>query len=60
MFEWSDIRYFLAVAGTGSSLRAAQEVGSSQSTVTRRIDALERALGLKLFERRAQGYLLTD
>ena len=60
MFEWDDIRYLLAVARTGSSLAAAPETGSSQSTVTRRIDALEAALGLKLFERRAQGYLLTD
>ncbi|WP_156256653.1 LysR family transcriptional regulator [Sandarakinorhabdus oryzae] len=60
MFEWGDIRYLLAVARTGSSLAAAREVGSSQSTVTRRIDALEAALGLKLFERRPQGYFLTD
>lgn len=60
MFDWGDIRYLLAVARTGSSLAAAPEVGSSQSTVTRRIDALEAAVGLRLFERRAQGYLLTD
>lgn len=60
MFEWSDIRYLLAVVRTGSSLAAAAQVGSSQSTVTRRIDALESALGLKLFERRARGYFLTD
>ncbi|MFT3810132.1 MAG: LysR family transcriptional regulator [Micropepsaceae bacterium] len=60
MFEWSDIRFLLAVARTGSSLAAAAEVRSSQSTVSRRIDALEAALGLKLFERRAQGYALTD
>lgn len=60
MFDWGDIRFLLAVARTGSSLAAASEVGTSQSTVTRRIDALEAALGLKLFERRAQGYFLTD
>ena len=60
MFEWGDVRYFLAVARAGSSLAAAALVGSSQSTVTRRIDALEAALGLKLFERRAKGYVLTD
>lgn len=60
MFEWGDVRYFLAVARAGSSLAAAAQVGSSQSTVTRRIDALEAALGLKLFERRAKGYVLTD
>lgn len=60
MFEWGDIRFLLAVARTGSSLAAAAEVGTSQSTVTRRIDALETALGLKLFERRAQGYVPTS
>jgi DNA-binding transcriptional LysR family regulator len=60
VFEWGDVRYFLAVARAGSSLAAAAQVGSSQSTVTRRIDALEAALDLKLFERRAKGYVLTD
>ena len=60
MFEWGDIRFLLAVARAGSSLAAAEVVGSSQSTVTRRIDALEAALGLRLFERRAQGYSLTS
>lgn len=60
MFEWGDVRYFLAVARAGSSLGAAAQVGSSQSTVTRRIDALEATLDLKLFERRATGYVLTD
>lgn len=60
MFEWGDIRFLLAVARTGSSLAASAETGTSQSTVTRRIDALEAALGLKLFERRSQGYFLTD
>lgn len=60
MFEWGDIRFLLAVARAGSTLAAAEIVGSSQSTVVRRIDALEAALGLKLFERRAQGYNLTS
>jgi DNA-binding transcriptional LysR family regulator len=32
----------------------------SQSTAARRIDALETALGLKLFDRRQSGYALTD
>jgi len=60
MFDWQDIRFFLAVVRAGSSLAAASEMGTSQSTVTRRIDALEEAVGLKLFERLARGYVLTD
>jgi DNA-binding transcriptional LysR family regulator len=60
MFEWDDIRYFLAVARSGSTLAAAGVTGSSQSTVTRRLAALETALDLKLFERLQSGSRLTD
>lgn len=59
MFEWGDIRYFLAVARSGSTLAAAGVTGSSQSTVTRRLAALEEALELKLFERLQSGSRLT-
>lgn len=60
MFEWGDIRYFLAVARSGSTLAAAGLTGSSQSTVTRRLALLEQALDLKLFERLQSGSRLTD
>jgi DNA-binding transcriptional LysR family regulator len=60
VFEWDDIRYFLAVARSGSTLAAAATTGSSQSTVTRRLAALESALSLKLFERLQSGSRLTD
>ena len=60
MFDWNDIRLFLAVAESGSALGAARLLGLNQTTVTRRMDVLERQLGLTLFERRTMGYRLTE
>jgi DNA-binding transcriptional LysR family regulator len=60
MVDWNDLRHFLAVAKAGTTLAAARELGVSQSTAARRIDALETALGLRLFDRRQSGYALTD
>jgi DNA-binding transcriptional LysR family regulator len=58
--DWNDLRHFLAVARAGSTLAAAEGLKVNQSTVARRIGALEDALGLKLFERLNSGYRLTD
>lgn len=57
--DWSDIRHFLAVAETGSTLAAGRALRVSQTTAARRVAALEESLGLVLFERRQAGYLLT-
>lgn len=59
MIDWNDLRYFLAVAQTGSTLAAGRALRVSQTTAARRIAALEQALGLVLFERRPAGYPLT-
>jgi DNA-binding transcriptional LysR family regulator len=59
MFDWNDARYFLAVAESGSTLAAARALHVSQTTVARRIAALEEALGLALFDKRRAGYVLT-
>ncbi len=59
MYDWNDLKAFLAVAETGSTLSAAQSMRVSQTTVARRIAALEDATGLNLFERRQAGYALT-
>jgi len=56
---WNDLRYFLAVARDGSTLAAARVLRVSQTTVARRIAALEEALGFPLFEKRQAGYALT-
>jgi len=57
--DWNDLRYFLAVADHGSTLAAGRALRVSQTTVARRISALEEALGLLLFEKRQAGYVLT-
>jgi DNA-binding transcriptional LysR family regulator len=59
-WEWTDARYFLAVARDGATLRAANRLGVNQTTCARRIAALEDALQLKLFARSGSGYQLTD
>ena len=59
MYDWNDLKAFLAVAETGSTLSAAQALRVSQTTVARRLAALEAATGLNLFERRQAGYTLT-
>src|SRR4051812_41895210 len=59
MFDWNDLRSFLAVARTGSTLAAGRSLGVSQTTAARRVAALEGAVGLVLFERRQAGYALT-
>ena len=55
----TDWHIFLAVAQHGSTLAASRHLKVSQSSVSRRIDALERALGLKLFDRTSAGYRIT-
>jgi DNA-binding transcriptional LysR family regulator len=58
--NWSDIRVFLAVLRAGSTLAASKQLGMAQPTVARRIDALEHALKLPLFERDTRGFRPTQ
>ncbi|HEX2146527.1 MAG TPA: LysR family transcriptional regulator [Pseudorhizobium sp.] len=58
-FTWDDLQYFLAVARTGQLSTAARHLRTSHATVSRRIDRLEFALKVKLFERNPRGYILT-
>ena len=60
VFDWNDLRIFLAIARSGSALAAARELTLNQTTITRRIDALEHALGTSLFLRGARGSQLTE
>lgn len=59
-FDWNDLRVLLAVARKGSTTAAARELETSPSTAARRVSALEQALGVELFERRPDGYHLTE
>ena len=55
MLNWDDLRVFLAAYREGSIGRAAERLGVSGSTVSRRLTALEDALGHPLFVRSPDG-----
>jgi DNA-binding transcriptional LysR family regulator len=59
-FNWNDLRFFLAVARSRTISLAGRRTGTDHATVSRRISALEAALGLQLFERNPRGYNLTQ
>lgn len=58
--EWSDVRIFLAIARAGTLGGAAKLVGQTQPTMGRRLRALEEAVEQTLFQRTADGFVLTD
>ncbi len=58
--NWDAVRAFLAVARARRVSAAARHLGVEHTTVSRRLAALEQALGAPLFHRTAAGYLLTD
>ncbi|MEM9068147.1 MAG: LysR family transcriptional regulator [Myxococcota bacterium] len=58
--NWDDAKIFLAVLRAGSLAGAARELGCSHSTVRRRLEQLEAALGSALFVTSHQGLLATD
>jgi DNA-binding transcriptional LysR family regulator len=60
MFDWNDLRYFLAIARHGSTITAGKVLGTSQPTVQRRLSELERRIGRKLVGRHTAGYRLTE
>ncbi|MEO8672414.1 MAG: LysR family transcriptional regulator [Tahibacter sp.] len=58
--NWEWYRSLLGVLENGSLSAAARALGLTQPTVGRHIDALEAALGLKLFTRSHEGFIPTD
>lgn len=58
--DWALWRSFLAVAESGSLSAAARVLGLTQPTLSRQIDALEAAVGQRLFLRTPQGLVLTE
>jgi DNA-binding transcriptional LysR family regulator len=58
--EWSDVRIFLAVMRSGTLGGAARSLRLSHPTVGRRLRALEEATGQTLFQRTADGLILTE
>jgi len=59
MFDWQDLYVFTVLARTQSLSAAARELGVEHATVGRRMDALEKALGLKLVDRLPRSRPLT-
>jgi len=60
MFDWNDLKYFLAVARHQSTIAAGKALGLSQSTVHRRLPEFERRLGCQLVKRHTSGYRLAE
>lgn len=58
--DWDKVRIFYSVAEAGSFTRAGDELGLSQSAVSRQVSALERELKAPLFHRHARGLILTE
>lgn len=58
--DWDLVRSFLAVSREGSVSAAARELGVSQPTLSRAVQALEAGTGLNLFKRTTQGLALTE
>jgi len=59
-FAWDDLRYFLAACRSPTLSEAARLLRVSQPTVGRRLKALERDLGVELFERLPDSTVLTE
>lgn len=57
--NWDDLRFVLAVARAGTLTGAARELDVVRTTVGRRMQALEAALGVRLFDDTQQGLLPT-
>jgi DNA-binding transcriptional LysR family regulator len=59
MTDWGDLRFFLEVARSGTLAAAGRKLGVDNTTVGRRLAALERDLGAKLVTRTPDGLVLT-
>ena len=57
--DWDNVRHFLEVVYAGSVRQASHQLGVNQTTVSRRISALEDQLGNKLFDRSVKGWMIT-
>lgn len=57
--HWDDLRIVQAIAEAGSLSGAGRRLGASHATVFRRLNAIERRLGVALFERSRMGYAPT-
>ncbi|MDP3614503.1 MAG: LysR family transcriptional regulator, partial [Rubrivivax sp.] len=57
--DWNQLKAFLETAETGSLSAAARKLGLSQPTLSRQVAAIEKQLGVTLFERVGKLMVLT-
>jgi DNA-binding transcriptional LysR family regulator len=60
MFNWNDLVFFLELARQGRLMPAARRLNVDHTTVSRRVAELEKDLAVKLFERKPDGFVLTE
>ena len=60
MLDWNDLRHVLETARQGGISGAARALGVNHATVARHITSAETALGARLFDRLASGYVATE
>ncbi|SFN78278.1 DNA-binding transcriptional regulator, LysR family [Bradyrhizobium sp. Rc3b] len=60
MFDWNDLKFFLELARQGRLMPAARRLKVDHTTVSRRISELERDLAIKIFDRKPDGFVLTE
>jgi DNA-binding transcriptional LysR family regulator len=58
--DWDKLKVFHAAADAGSFTHAGEQLGLSQSAVSRQVSALEQELAVSLFHRHARGLILTE
>src|SRR3989441_6049218 len=58
--DWDKLKVFHAAAEAGSFTHAGEQLGLSQSAVSRQVSALETELSVSLFHRHARGLILTE
>jgi len=57
---WNDLHLVMTVCRAGSLSGAARILGVNHSTVFRRVVAIEKKLSVRLFDRMAMGYVMTE
>jgi DNA-binding transcriptional LysR family regulator len=60
VFNWNDLVFFLELARQGRLMPSARRLKVDHTTVSRRISELEKDLSVKLFDRKPDGFVLTE
>lgn len=58
--DWNDLNLVLAICRAGTLSGAARALGVNHSTVFRRLNAIEKSIKVRLFDRRPSGYVMTE